>query len=220
MFFEQDWKTRLRQAISLAWEVFSYKAGNGLVPIYKEASMQLQYACILKETLALIKWSRNENFSLDLEKTLSDGERMRETDVFLFGEVDGQVHRIAIELKCYRTLAASGRPSGADDVFMKEVYFDLYLLERYCVAGSADQGVSLVMTDYQNQVYPTGRRDAGWPYFISEGATSPPNRPLKMTIGRKEVETHLVKGYQFRWKQIRSFWFAELEGETQRGEYA
>jgi len=38
---------RLRRAISIAWEIFGRKVGGGLIPVNKEASMQLQYAYVL-----------------------------------------------------------------------------------------------------------------------------------------------------------------------------
>lgn len=44
MNLEQSLKNRTRELITLAWDIFSRKVGNGLITINKEASMQLQYA--------------------------------------------------------------------------------------------------------------------------------------------------------------------------------
>jgi hypothetical protein len=38
---EEAFEERLRKAISVAWHVFARKVGGGLIPINKEASMQL-----------------------------------------------------------------------------------------------------------------------------------------------------------------------------------
>lgn len=51
-------------------------------------------------------------------------------DVLLFHDAfGGQKYAIAIEMRCYRTLAASGGYRGATDIFMKDIYEDFYLLE-------------------------------------------------------------------------------------------
>jgi hypothetical protein len=50
----EDFSERMRAAISLSWVMFSRKVGNGLIPINKEASMQLQYAYVLQQLLPLI----------------------------------------------------------------------------------------------------------------------------------------------------------------------
>ena len=42
-------KSRLRGSISVAWAIFMQKVGHGLLPINKEASMQLHYAYILQQ---------------------------------------------------------------------------------------------------------------------------------------------------------------------------
>lgn len=41
MNLEQSLKNRTRELITLAWDTFSRKVGNGLITINKEASMQL-----------------------------------------------------------------------------------------------------------------------------------------------------------------------------------
>ena len=58
---------RMRGAVSLAWSLFSRKVGNGLVEINKEASMQLQFACILQQLLPLITFQPDEQVRLELE---------------------------------------------------------------------------------------------------------------------------------------------------------
>lgn len=64
---EESFETRLRHAISIAWKVFARKVGGGLIPINKEASMQLQYAYLLKQLLPLILHNSDESADIELE---------------------------------------------------------------------------------------------------------------------------------------------------------
>lgn len=47
--------------------------------------------------------------------------RSRSIDLLFEGNFQDQHHCIAIEMKCYRALAASGGARGATDIFMKGV---------------------------------------------------------------------------------------------------
>lgn len=60
----ENFSERMRAAISLGWVMFSRKVGNGLIPINKEASMQLQYAYVLQQLLPLITFHDDENFEI------------------------------------------------------------------------------------------------------------------------------------------------------------
>jgi hypothetical protein len=56
---------RMRAAIFFGWVMFSKKVGNGLIPINKEASMQLQYAYVLQQLLPIITFHGTENFEIE-----------------------------------------------------------------------------------------------------------------------------------------------------------
>ena len=58
----EDLGERMRASVSLCWEMFSRKVGNKLISINKEASMQLQYAYLLKQLTSLITLHENERF--------------------------------------------------------------------------------------------------------------------------------------------------------------
>src|SRR5258708_5474961 len=130
--FNQDlYLPRMRGAVSLAWSLFARKVGGGLIHINKEASMQLHFGYVLQQVLPLIAFSETDKVRLELETGVRLGLSTREIDVLLHGESNDQKHRIAMELKCYRTKAASGGARGATDIFMKDVYEDLAKLENY-----------------------------------------------------------------------------------------
>lgn len=131
MNLEQSLKNRTRELITLAWDIFSRKVSNGLITINKEASMQLQYAYIVQQLLPMIIFNKDESINLQLETTISDGRKNREVDIYIYGYEQKEKFKIAIELKCYKSLASSGRKRGATNIFMKDIYEDLCKLEGY-----------------------------------------------------------------------------------------
>jgi hypothetical protein len=48
VFDGENINNRFNKVIKMAWKIFQCKVGNGLIDIYKEASMQLQFAYILQ----------------------------------------------------------------------------------------------------------------------------------------------------------------------------
>jgi hypothetical protein len=119
---------------------------------------------------------------------------------------------IAIELKCYRTFASSGGLRGATDIFMKDVYEDISILEQYISLGIAKQGVALVMNDIERLVNPNKKGGKCWNYDISNGH-SIQGANLSTSIGGQNVSIQLQKAYQFNWSKFGNFWFMELEGQ-------
>jgi hypothetical protein len=202
---------RLRQSISVAWQIFMRKVGGGLIPINKEASMQLQYAYILKQLLPLILHHSSEHADLELETGLKTKSGMNNVDILVKGASSTGEIRIAIEMKCYRTLAASGGTRGAHDIFMKDVYEDLAILEEYISSEHASHGVALVMNDLQRFVSPKSKNGKCWAYDISHGYTFPGGQ-IDVPIGGKEILIELERIYTFNWEKFGPLWFSEIEG--------
>jgi len=136
-----------------------------------------------------------------------------EIDILLKGESTKGEHLIAIELKCYRKLASSGHPRGAQDIFMKDVYMDLAILEEYVSLGRAHRGVALVMNDHELFVKPKQKAGKCWNYDISDGFHTDGGH-FDTPIGGKEVAIDLGKAYSFNWTKFGGIWFMELEGGT------
>ena len=191
--------------------MFSRKVGSGLIPINKEASMQLQYAYVLQQLLPLITFHENEKFEIELETGVRVNGRSREIDLLFSGEFGDQKYAIAIEMKCYRKVAASGGNRGATDIFMKDVYEDLYLLEQYALSDIAQEGISLVMNDMPRLVQPKNKNAKCWDYDISNGAVFGPIN-ITTPIGGKPVNITLSKSYSINWVQYGSYWFLEVQG--------
>lgn len=208
---EGNFEERLRKSITFAWHVFIEKAGTGFLPINKEASMQLQYSFILQQVIPHICFSEEETAKIELESGVTINGRNREIDLILDGSDSTKNYRIAVEMKCYRKRTSSGGKRGATDIFMKDVYEDLSLLEEYCDHAEFDKGVALVMTDKELFVNPKKKEAKCWDYNISDGTTVS-NVHLQTSIGGKEVDIHLEKSYEFTWVQKGEFWFLENEG--------
>lgn len=210
---ESRFENRLRLAISAAWHVFTQKVGNGLIPINKEASMQLQYAYILKQMLPLTLQQKGESADLELETAVKTTSGANNIDILLRASSPRKKIAIAIEMKCYRTIAASGGTRGAHDIFMKDVYEDLHVLEEYVTQGHASQGVALVMNDLERFVNPKVKNGKCWAYDISQGHTFAGGQ-ISIPIGGKDVHVELKKHYTFNWTRSGDIWFMELEGST------
>ncbi|NLD91926.1 MAG: hypothetical protein GX639_04570 [Fibrobacter sp.] len=206
-----SFEERLRNSISFAWQVFIEKTGSELLPINKEASMQLQYAYILQQVIPLICFDKDETVQIELETSHKINHRSREIDLVLEGISRQGRHRIAVEMKCYREFASSGGKRGATDIFMKDIYEDLSLLEQYCTSGDFNRGVALVMNDLERLVNPKKKIAKCWDYDISNG-TRINNVHLETPIGGKKIDISLKKTYEFNWIQKGQLWFLEIEG--------
>ena len=212
MRYEANFTDRMRQLVSDAWELFCNKVGHGHIAINKEASMQLQYAYILNSLLPHYLFSHQESAALELETGVKINDSSKEVDLLLVTKHDGKAYTIAIEMKCYKEYASSGGKRGATDIFMKDVYYDLYLLEQYCLNGIADLGIELVMTDLERLINPKNKDAKCWDYDISNGVKFGPV-VLNTPIGGKEVHIELKKQYEISWTRNGPYWFAEIEGK-------
>lgn len=211
---EEPFEDRLRNTISTAWQIFARKVGGGLIPVNKEASMQLQYASILKQLLPLAVFHADETVDLELETGLKTKSGRYNVDILVRaskGVSDKAESNIAIEMKCYRNRTSSGGSRGAHDIFMKDVYEDLHVLEEYVAAGCARQGVALVMTDLDRFVTPRSKEGKCWAYDTSNGFVFPGGE-ITIPIGGKPVHVVLERSHSFNWTKFGDFWFAEIEG--------
>ena len=214
--FHTSLNERLHQAIALAWTVFSEQVGNGRLQINKEASMQLQYSYILQSLLPMVLHHPDEHASIELETGVQLNDRTREIDLLLEGRQEEHTYRCAVEMKCYRRLASSGKKRGAQDIFRKDVYEDMQLLEQYRQANHADAGIALVMTDHRALVHPVSKESKCHDYDIADQATFD-GGTLTTPIGGKSIDITLHDAYRFVWKQVGEFYFLQLEPQPAKG---
>ena len=81
--------------------------------------MQLQYAYILKQLLPLTLHNPEEESEIELETGVKTGLGTNNIDILLTGKSKAGVSKIAIEMKCYRKIAASGGTRGAHDMWSR-----------------------------------------------------------------------------------------------------
>lgn len=120
--------------------------------------MQLQFAFVLKQILPLILHTRDESADVELETGVILPTGPNNIDILVIGRSGSHEFRIALELKCYRNLTASGGKRGAHDIFHKDVYRDLEILEAYVATGIANRGIALVMNDHPPITIPPRRK--------------------------------------------------------------
>lgn len=205
-----DISKRTINAVKDAWEVFSRKVGGGIIQINKEASMQLHFAYVLQQVTPLVIFQDDEKINLELETAVSDGERLRETDIMMIVDKGGEIFKIALELKCYKKIASSGGNRGATDIFMKDIYQDLHLLESYCKHGGVDYGIALIMTDHSYFVSSDRKDGKCWDYDTTHG-TLIGSKTYNTPIGGKPINIKLDNQYHFDWKNNGDYYFALLE---------
>lgn len=201
---------RTYDLIDMTWQSFSQKVGHGLISINKEASMQLQYAYLLKNSIDLITYEGDERITIELETGVIINGSPKNIDIVLIIEKGNKSTAIPIELKCYRNRSASGKLRGAQDLFKMNVYEDLMLLESYSTNLNTLHGVQLTMTDARNYVFPKSKVAKSWDYDISQGHSIEGPILITTPIGGKEVRIELNNNYQFRWNDINNYYFLKI----------
>lgn len=202
---------RVENIIDFSWHNFSAKVGGGLIDVNKEASMQLHFAYILKNSIDLIIHHKDEVLTVELETGILINGRMRECDIVIKVQKGEEICFLPIEMKCYRTKSSSGGLRGAQDLFRFGVYEDLQLLEFYEKDNIID-GFQLTMTDSRNFIYPKSKAGKSWDYDISEGTIINKGIVINTPIGGKPASVILKKSYSFNWKNAGDFYFLKLNG--------
>lgn len=202
---------RVKYIIDLCWESFSAKVGGGLIDINKEASMQLNLAYLLKNSVDLAIHHNDEQVWIELETGVRVNERMRSCDIMVAMTKGEETKYYPIELKCYKYLASSGGKRGAVDIFFKDVYADLELLESYAQKPNYIPGIQLTMTDHRNLSFPAKKNAKYFRYDISDGTSISGGIHLTTPIGGQDVNIKLDGTYSFNWKQVGEYYFLKLE---------
>jgi hypothetical protein len=202
---------RVRGIINMCWNSFSAKVGGGLIEINKEASMQLHFAYILKNSIDLAVHHLDEFVTVELETGIPINGRLRECDIVIRMKKNSEVSFLPIEMKCYKEYASSGGKREAVDLFFCGVYEDLELLENYSQNTNYIEGIQLTMTDLRRIVHPNVRRGKYWAYDISDDAFIVNGINLNIPIGGIDVNITLNGSYQFNWVQVNNYYFLRLE---------
>jgi hypothetical protein len=145
---------RLTRAFNLAYECLRRKINGGRIYVENEASLQLQFAAILKSVGELLEVHRDEFFSIELEKPVALTEatfgksRTEKAKIDIFCSYttisNGEVHSCAIEMKYFKK-KNHREPNNRYDVFA-----DIHNLENY--GSFAERCFMVVATDHEHYV--------------------------------------------------------------------
>jgi hypothetical protein len=197
---------RAKSIVDLCWDSFSAKVGCGLISINKEASMQLEFAYLLKQSLNLAIHQSNESVNIELETSINIPIGYKECDIVIKLSKEEDIRFIPIELKCHKQFQPNGNPTGGYTQFRRHVHTDLYLLEQYALLESFTTGISLVMTDFNGIV----NRNGFWESNICNGTTIQ-NGIIANNNYQQTEPTTLTNNYVFNWQQVGDFYFLKLE---------
>ena len=147
-------RDRLIRTFDLAYECLRRKINGGRIRVDNEASLQLQFASILKSVGELFEVERDEFFSLELEKAISlkggafgkSGTNKAKIDVFFSftNSSTGESVSCAVEMKFFKKKNYR-EPNNRYDVFA-----DIKNLESY--GTYADYCFLLIATDHNHYV--------------------------------------------------------------------
>ena len=148
------YKNRLINIINLSFTCLYEKINGGLIVVENEASLQLQLSAILKTFGEQFLYTKEEVFSIELEKPVvltkgtfskSNSTKAR-IDIFLSIEdiKENEITNCSIELKFFKK-SNHREPNNRYDVFK-----DIHNLENY--EEFSDFGFLLVATDHKHYV--------------------------------------------------------------------
>lgn len=201
----KDIDERVSCLITWTWEILAHKIENGLIEVHNEATLQLEYACLLRQGFDFIKVSTKEEFYLELEAGIEIEGKIKEVDIILKYKLDSSEKKFAIEMKFYKRETMSGTKRGARTDFMENIYQDLKRLEDFKDKNKIDFGIFLLATDYDFFTkFPTdkSKEQKKWlSYNTSDGHS---------TDNTKEKLVELKNSYTFNWLQIGNYYFLKL----------
>ncbi|SFZ94440.1 hypothetical protein SAMN05428642_104182 [Flaviramulus basaltis] len=197
---------RVKNIVNICWESFSAKVGCGLIVINKEASMQLQFAYLLKNTLDLAVYNDDEAVEIELETSLHIETGYKECDIVVTISKGAEKIHIPIELKCYKQFLPNVNATGGYTQFRSLVYHDISLMEQYASLNNFTNGTCLVMTNFIGIV----NRNVYWLNDISNGTTI--QNGIVSNHNYEDVEpSNIIKNYTFNWIQKNNYYFLKLE---------
>jgi hypothetical protein len=145
---------RLSRVFDLAYECLRRKINGKRISVDNEASLQLQFAAILKDVGELLTVERDEYFTIELEKAVSrpsglflkSSSEKAKIDIFFSynNRSTGEVKSCAIEMKFFKQKNMR-EPNNRYDT-----YVDLHNLENY--GSYADLCYLVVATDHGHYV--------------------------------------------------------------------
>jgi hypothetical protein len=201
----QPSENRLIRVFDLAYECLRRKINGGRISVENEASLQLQFAAILKQVGELFEVEKGEFFSIELEKPYTlDGQSFEKSgsgrakiDIyFSFTNAATKTREsCAVELKFFKK-RNQREPNNRYDVFA-----DLNNLERY--GQIANQCFMVVATDHQHYVDWTDYSRDTSDFDFRDGSTYTPGTVATYRTSKPYGGPIALRGaYHFKWDQV------------------
>lgn len=193
---------RLQRAFELTYECLRLKINGGRIRVETEASLQLQFAAILKSVGELLEVAHGEYFSIELEKPVTHAAALFGKSGSAKAKIDihcsytnintGDSTSCAIEMKFFKKMNHR-EPNNRYDVFS-----DLHNLENY--GAFADCCFMVVATDHDHYVsQETYSADTG-SFDIRDGRTYTGGTPLIYRTPKSYgPPITLANSYAFKW---------------------
>ena len=207
---------RINQIVTVAYERLCGKITGQRIEVDNEASLQLQFASILKTIGELYEESPLGRFNIELEKNVSlkyskfakSGTEKAKIDIWFSLEniESGENHACAVELEYFKR-ANHREPNNRYDVFK-----DLQNLERY--GDFVDIGFLLVATDHPHYISQKSYSSDTEDFDFREGASYMSGSELVYRTKKPHGPSiRLVNDYNFAWQTVEtglSFLFLEV----------
>ena len=203
----QPSEDRLVRVFNLAYELLRGKINSGRIRVENEASLQLQFAAIIKSVGELLEIEPGELFSIELEKPITlpntsfekSGSARAKIDIYFAyaNTATNVMQSCAIELKFFRK-KNQREPNNRYDVFA-----DLHNLENY--GSVADRCFLVVATDHDHYVnWPSYSKDTSDFDFRNGRKYEAGTAAIYRTIKPYGTPITLSNSYSFTWDQDES----------------
>ena len=193
---------RLTRVFELAYEALHRKINGGRIRVENEASLQLQFASLLKTLGEVFEAGRDENFSIELEKPVTSkgvafgksGSERAKVDIYFSytNVVTNQTTSCAVELKFFKK-KNQREPNNRYDVFT-----DIHNLENY--GSIATQCFMVVATDHDHYITQKSYSAATSDFDLRNGKSYVAGEMLTYRTEPPYGPPMSLKGsYQFSW---------------------
>lgn len=200
-----NYEARIKQIVEIAYDRLCGKITGQRIKVSNEASLQLQFASILKTIGELYEETPNEIFNIEIEKnvTLSGGTFFKsktdkaKIDIWFSLEnvKSGEKHSCAIELKYFKKVNCR-EPNNRYDVFK-----NIHNLERY--GNFVDVGFLLVATDYSHYINQQKFSEDTKDFDFREGQSYSAGTELVYRTKNPYWPPIILKGsYDFVWRPV------------------
>lgn len=211
------YRKRLEEIVKIAFQSMFEKLNGGLITIDNEASLQLHLSSIIKTIGDLFVYSRDELFTIELEKAVSlkdssfEKSKTSKAKIDIFLTIEDQSkqkkHSCAIELKYFKK-ANHREPNNRYDVFK-----DIGNLEKY--GQFSDYGVLLVATDHDHYINKVKYSKDTEDFDFRDGSAYTAGTRLEYRTEKPYgPPMTLNNSYEFKWQHAQggvSFMLLEVE---------